>query len=468
VRPTPSTLAGSLKNEHTLLQALLFLIFCGAIVFFTLRGGEAPSNLSKAVPTPPPQPVISLDDHESWSTGQCQWKKWAAESPVFNVTSIINTVNQRTPWSYGNGYLRSGERLFAVRHVLDSWTDDRFRYVVSRSNNLEVFQNPHVLTNFNWPIFETLISQGAMNVTEQYVYFFADTLADDRFVHYAGESAVFLPLFHAVLRDFPQAKLVLKRPRGYKMEFLSSYGVPPSKVIYGPPFPHPCNNLVLFPPLVLYNQWDTDLPMVGKLWSTQAEFLRRSGGLKVCSSGAIDPASPLPPPPPRRRRLLLLPRGSKENNPLAEAADFAEGGAGRRNFTEEAAVFSRAERELGGEVFLTDLSPSFESQAAAVDSASVILVLYGSAMFFNEALARNATVVVLGNQLHHLIMATFSTVHEYGERFNDLVIFPLPYTADAVLAELRRALLEVPGDRGSGRGTCVEPKEEGSLGPKLL
>jgi hypothetical protein len=297
-----------------------------------------------------------------------------------------------------------------------------------RTNNEGIQGAPYVLSNFYWDVPGTLSSLGLLHTTP--MYFFIDTLLDDALAHWLGESAVFLPLWVNLKREFPGIKLMLKpHPKSYKWETLELYGIGREHVVFGPPFPHPCSNLVIFPPLILYNQWETDLPMVRNEWAAQVEMFRRRSGV-----GGHCRAQPRPAP-----RLLLMPRGHKEN--YIGNDNLAE----RRNETEEAKIFSRAQQELGGELFYTDTANDLESQVRAVDASSVIVVIYGSALFFNEALARNATVIALGDLGHHDIMNTFRAIHEYAQSFNNVVIVPKPYTADQVMEHIRAAMQKVEG-----------------------
>jgi hypothetical protein len=358
-----------------------------------------------------------------WSQGMCREARWGPV--VFNVTTDIKPVHPKVPWTYGNTYGARGDRFYAIRHVLDTYCDNFGRFVVTRTNNEDVAASPYVLTNFYWDVPDTLAKAGVAASTP--VFFFIDTNMEGALAHWLGESAAFLPLWANLKAQFPNAKLVLSpSPKRYKLQTLALYGIDAARdVAYGPPFPHPCNNLVIFPPLLLYNQWDTDLPLVARVWGAQAEFFRARSGLGRCQGAPAPRAAP---------RLLLMPRGTSENFALNDHI------AARRNESEEAAVWARGVSELGGEVFLTDAAPDLPTQLRAVDAASVIVVVYGSAMFFNEALARNATVIALGDLGHHDIMNTFRAVHDYGQAFNKVIIVPKPYTAEGVLGLVRAAM----------------------------
>ena len=432
----PAECLGSAGNRGLVLPLFFVLFSCLLLSVriavdgsrWSLASGGAGAGAAGAGARPqqpelPTQPEpVAL---EEWSTGLCNDPKWGGE--VFNVTTDIKPIHPRVPWTYGNTYGAQGDRLFAIRHVLDTHCDHLGRYVVTRTNNKDVQAASYVLTNFYWDIPDTLAKAGVAGPATP-VYFFIDTLMDEALSHWLGESAVWLPLWARIRAQFPHAKLMLKpHPKSYKWEALDLYGIPRSDVVYGPPFPHPCSNLVLFPPLILYNQWDTDLAMVASVWAAQTELFRRRSGLGPrCSA----PTRPVP-------RLLLMPRGHKENY----AAN--DGIAARRNESEEALLWARAQAELGGVLFLTDTAPDLQTQIAAVDAASVVVVVYGSALFFNEAIARNATVIALGDLGHHDIMNTFRAIHDLALRSNRVLIVPKPYTAELVMGHIRAAMQRV-------------------------
>lgn len=432
-QPSAGCLGGA-GNQGLVLPVLFVLLSCALLVARVavdssrvggLPGGGSGRDALRALPSPAPAAL-------EWSTGACRDPKWG-DSEVVNVTTVINPIHPRVPWTYGNTYGARGDRFFAIRHVLDTYCDNFGRFIVTRTNNRDVAASPYVLTQFYWDVPDTLAKAGLAHTTP--VYFFIDTNMEGALAHWLGESGAFLPLWEGLRAQFPALKLMLPpAPKSFKWETLALYGIGAEHVIFGPPFPHPCSNLVLFPPLILYNQWDTDLAMVRRVWGTQAEFFRRASGLGRCAPGRR--AAP---------RLLLMPRGSKENFAQNEAS---QAGA-RRNESEEGVLWARAQAELGASVFSTDAAPDLPTQVRAVDGASCIVLIYGSAMFFNEALARNATVIALGDLGHHDIMNTFRAIHDYAQAFNRVIIVPKPYTAEQVLALARAAM----GSAAQGAGT---------------
>ena len=431
--PPPSAgCLGGAGNQGLVLPVLFVLLSCALLVarvaVDSSRVGGLPVGGSgrdalRALPSPAPAAL-------EWSSGVCRDPKWG-DSEVVNVTTVINPIHPKVPWTYGNTYGARGDRFFAIRHVLDTYCDNFGRFIVTRTNNRDVAASPYVLTQFYWDVPDTLAKAGLTHTTP--VYFFIDTNMEGALAHWLGESGAFLPLWENLRAQFPALKLMLPPyPKSFKWETLALYGIGAEHVVFGPPFPHPCSNLVLFPPLILYNQWDTDLAMVRRVWGTQAEFFRRASGLGRCAPGRR--AAP---------RLLLMPRGSKENFALNDKI------AARRNESEEEVLWARAQAELGASVFSTDAAPDLPTQVRAVDGASCIVLIYGSAMFFNEALARNATVIALGDLGHHDIMNTFRAIHDYAQTFNRVIIVPKPYSAEQVLALARVAM----GSAGQGAGT---------------
>ena len=119
--------------------------------------------------------------------------------------------------------------------------------------------------------------------------------------------------------------------------------------------------------------------------------------------------------PKQNRSVLVLPRGKKENW-IGNERTMAE--------LDILCKWVEDGRYPGASTFHSDAVTDVRVQVKALAHARVIFVSYGSAMFFNAALARNATVHVLGHNFrHHEIFPALKAMWAgFAGSFNKLVV----------------------------------------------
>jgi hypothetical protein len=247
--------------------------------------------------------------------------------------------------------------------------------------------------------------------SQEIVVFDIDTWLHDAFIHWVCESAVFLEYWDDLQAMHPGIFLLFQQRRDYKLHFATElYGIPIDRIIFRDESPDIAalvalpGSLTYFPPfMTLLEEGNGDLPLFGALFHRLITRLRRLAGVDA-------------PPPWLPMRALNLQRGSKENyvhndyrvhaflNGLAEAPVL---------------LFSRVPLEM----MEYDNFPSLKAQVIAQTEAKVFTVAYGSSLFLNAALARNATVFI--DNPNGLVTHWYTYVglaYEYGERCNRKIV----------------------------------------------
>ena len=246
------------------------------------------------------------------------------------------------------------------------------------------------------------------------VFFDIDTDTDDALIHWLIESAVFLEYWEDLRLMHPNIRLLLRRRKGYKLAMVQQFfGISEDKVVFKQESPEVVaeggapDALTYFPPLLTPFDKDTpDLQFLRALWHRFITRLRAAAGVDT-------PAPWLP------SRLIVLPRGTKENLPYNE-----------RQALLISAIADRAAQDPSTpsgtvplEVYSYDTLPFLSEQVIAQAEARVFIVTYGSAHFFNTALARNATsyVVNVKNWMHHTEFPYFVVLSAYASEFNKII-----------------------------------------------
>ena len=156
------------------------------------------------------------------------------------------------------------------------------------------------------------------------VFLYVDTgPRTENFAHWEGESAIFLERWRCVKAHYPTARLLLEKRRRFKTMLLAAlFDVREGDLAdvqswalsnggAGGASHVPCErgNVVLLPPLLMLNQWTTDIPMEGALVTRYFDgYARRFGHAPGCPAKAPAAAA--------HGGLLMLPHG-RVNNPAS-------------------------------------------------------------------------------------------------------------------------------------------------------
>jgi hypothetical protein len=252
------------------------------------------------------------------------------------------------------------------------------------------------------------------------VFFYVDTgPRNENFAHWEGETAIFLERWRCVRAHYPAAKLLLEHRNRFKVMVLSalfgvaegdiatvqSWGVVNGAAGAGAALPCEGGNVVVLPPLMMLNQWTTDLPMQGAL------VARYFGGY-AAKFGLPRGCARAPPAAAGAGALLMLPHGrinapsSLEEYTQTIDHEFSE--IHHRNTSYEAAVLAMV-KALGGDDFYGAEANNARLQLEVLRRARVVVTSYGTSMFHNALLARGATFIVMVGHvpLHHVLMPTF-------------------------------------------------------------
>ena len=334
------------------------------------------------------------------------------------------------PRSYGNVFTRSGHRLWAFRNVAGTDQEDfhdRFVHVLppgdrrppagfgaqgalGERHNAYLGAGGAFATAFfdaeedgDWVDTGLDTARVACAVAPDAVFLVLDTAQDTAFGHWVGESAVFLYLWADLSAQHPGIRLVLRSARTFKALLAAAWGLRPAQLLVARALPHNASNLVYFAPLFLLNSALLDLGLGARAFAAHMQRVRSHAGLGgLCGNWGGAGAA----------RLLLMPRGSRENFFWNDRA-----------VPHEREVMAHFNGTRGAQWLFTDEVRDIGEQARAVAGARVIVTHYGSALFFNGAIARNATLVVLGSLgEQHKDVHGFRAMWRYINLYNRVVV----------------------------------------------
>jgi hypothetical protein len=291
------------------------------------------------------------------------------------------------------------------------------------------------------------------------VYFYVETgPRSENMAHWEGETGVFLERWRCVRAHYPTAKLLLEHRSAFKTMLLSAlFGLAEGDVATvrmwdltnggagaGGILPCERGNVVVLPPLMMLNQWTTDLPMQGALVARYfAGYAARFGQAPGCP--AVPPTSGGP------GALLMLPHGrvstpeggSLEDMTRTIDVEFQQ--THHRNTSYEAPVLDMV-KKLGGTDFYGNEANNARLQLEVLRRARVVVTSYGTSMFHNALLARGATFIVMVGHLalHHVLMPTFGEWVKVASQYNKFHFIMGPFDTARVRELTVEALAQPP------------------------
>lgn len=203
------------------------------------------------------------------------------------------------------------------------------------------------------------------------VFLVVDNDYEGAFVHWVTESAVFFHYWAELLERYPNLKLWVRNTKDYKKLTAALYSIGPELIVTGQ---LPLPNICLFPPLQRINSERIDLMLFITL--VEKHFMRMRMAAEPSQREEIP--------------ILIMPRQSKEN--------YVSNDRKVPGYD----VLGQWATRIGGMVFNTDEVKSMGEQASVVLASKVIVLDYGSSLFFNGMAAHNSTILVIGNMMHHV------------------------------------------------------------------
>lgn len=223
--------------------------------------------------------------------------------------------------------------------------------------------------------------------------FALETVYDEAFAHWVLESVIYLPAYLELRTQVPGLKLLVKRMKGYKRQLFHVFGITDDdlaivgKQVY---------RRVYLPSIYSLNDQQLDLAsyrgLVDRLYQ---EFHRRSGtGLdppEQWFGNSLDYHG---------QTLLYMPRNRTGNYPGND-----------RRLLDQDAIVEHVHR-LGGYVLYTDQLTDFRDQVAVVRRAKCLVLNYGSSLWVNGLMVRDARILVLNYMTQHLDFPSFRLFYE--------------------------------------------------------
>ena len=281
---------------------------------------------------------------------------------------LLEPINVTVEWtSVDPAWGREGD----MAHYITTNTDPIIAVRVLRDVSSLEFSAPSVLHHLRAVAEGSANAVGAPPMADSTpVFLVAENDYESAFVHWVTESAVFLHYFAELLQRYPNLKLWLRTTKDYKNLTAALYGVGSERIVTGQ---LPLPNLCLFPPLQRGNSNRMDFLLFIRL--VDKHFTRMRAAAEPFKREEIP--------------ILIMPRQSKEN--------YANNDRKVPGYD----VLAQWVTRIGGKVLNTDEVMSMGEQASVVLASKVIVLDYGSSLFFNGVIARDSTILVIGNMHHH-------------------------------------------------------------------
>jgi len=226
------------------------------------------------------------------------------------------------------------------------------------------------------------------------VFYYIDSSADQDAGEWLGESSLFLiqERWAALVKSHPEVKLLLKAPGAHKSAMLQLLGIPSSKVVYlNPGMPCEGGNRVYFPPLGRNDApgWSQDWWKKQHMTIAVPEWRERAGLPAKCPAKA---------PTGKDEGAVVYIELSSSDKAKVDGAKDAE------SFTSAQSALAKIASANNAATIKFPESPDLNIDTgsemkdffAALGKARVILTMGTSSSYILAAVARGATVIVVG------------------------------------------------------------------------
>jgi len=205
--------------------------------------------------------------------------------------------------------------------------------------------------------YDTSLHEESSNID---YYLILDTISSDALIHWVAECSIFLPFYIELKKQYPTINIIFKTKAEYHKIILEYYNISFTNILYNI---ENTNNVCFFPlPITHLNNKDLDNEYI----------LYANVFINWLNNIDFD----------KTINHLILPRQILQNSC-----------ANPRTHNCEDIITNMPHSE----VFHTDNVINFYDQIKAVKSSKIIVVTDGSAFLFNGLLAKNSTIIVLGD-----------------------------------------------------------------------
>ena len=234
--------------------------------------------------------------------------------------------------------------------------------------------------NFNDGSFDRwqiAIDEGVHSEKKNY-YFVIDTKFDDAISHWVIESAVFLPYFKELKKEFPSLKLILKSEKTYKYLFAAFFEIEKTDIVYETEKNK--GNLAFFPPpVVAQNNPNTSDEQLKLVESIIPRFYTIFDEFEPCILSDIE--------------YVILPRQKKENyRPNDRTISY---GNLIDYFNKSGSVFTSS-------IVNTDDITDLKEQLRLVRKGKTIILTEGAATIVNSLFCKEKILLVNGQHMKNL------------------------------------------------------------------
>jgi len=219
---------------------------------------------------------------------------------------------------------------------------------------------------------------GGEEAADKNYYFIIDTNFHEATSHWVIESAVFLPYFKELKKEFPTLKLLLKSEKLYKYLFANFFDIQKNDILYEPE-PNRENTAFFSPPIQSQNNPKGDKDCMKIYENILKHFYNMFDQFQEETTDEVD--------------YVILPRQKKENYrpndrhvSYANIIDYIENSG---------SVYSKI-------IVNTDDITDLRDQLKAVRKGKTIILTEGAATIINSLFCRNKILLVIGEHMKNL------------------------------------------------------------------
>ncbi len=225
---------------------------------------------------------------------------------------------------------------------------------------------------------EVEIDGGGGEAEKKNYYFVMDTKFHDAVSHWVVESAVFLPFFKELRKEFPSLKLILKSEKIYKYLFARFFDIEKDDIVYETE--KNVNNMAFFcPPVLAQNNPNSAEGRMKLVDSIIRNFYSTFDLFEIDIQNEID--------------YVILPRQNKENyKPNDRNVSY---GNLIDYFSKSGSVFSSI-------IVNTDDITDLKDQLRYVKQGKTIILTEGAATIVNCLFCKDKTILVNGQHMKNL------------------------------------------------------------------
>lgn len=233
------------------------------------------------------------------------------------------------------------------------------------------------------------------NINIEQYYFCIEHLHDEAFGHWVYESSIFLVIFYKLKVLYPNIKILnYLAKRNFKKCIYNSFTIKDDEIIYNI---ENKNNCIIFPRYTTHHDGN-----LGNLENLYDKYLTNYYNYIVNKIPSIQ----------KDISILYFPRGTLENYKGND-----------RTIVKQNEIIELIKTYNNSLVYFTDTTTNIVDQITLLKRAKIFITDYGSSFIVNSFFCENSRIIILGNDIAHILFPAGKLIMNNINNNNNNIMF---------------------------------------------